>query len=267
MNNELKTKLRQLATLYETESFVVSDPVKFPHRFMGKTYKKQDVEVAGFIAAWMSYGNRKAFCNKIDVLLREMFRLVGSPYKFIMRNGVTLMRELHDDKENLYRFYSYGDFYDLCENLFLLYQKYETMEVAVQECDYPAEYPVERLVHVFYESSTRIKGVNGIPSNCESACKRLNMFLRWMVRKNSPVDLGVWTSIHPNKLLIPLDVHVARVSRQLGLVRRRSNDFRTILQLTHELSQAFPNDPCRGDFALFGWGVEHGKEDLNSKEY
>ena len=144
---------------------------------------------------------------------------------------------------------SYDDLYKLGDRLRRLYSDFERMENMI--IAQPNKTPVEALCDYF-------KGINGIPDYSKgSACKRLCMFLRWMVRTDSPVDMGVWRKLKTNDLIVPLDTHVHRMALDLGLTSRKRSDMQTALEITGAMKEVFPNDPAKGDFALFGYGIEH----------
>lgn len=251
MKTETKQLLTDLASKYETTEFITDDPVQFPLRY----HDQKDVEIVGFIASWLAYGNRKAIIRTCDALLKEMSKYDASPYAFITQQRYIEFSRNHPVNECLYRFYKYRDFYDLCESLKMIYVKFPTMEEAL--FDKLANrrkigiYPLQSLIDLF---PYRIKG---IPYNTKSACKRLCMFMRWMARKESPVDLGVWKRFDPKYLLIPLDTHVARIGRQLELITRKQDNIDAVIELTAKCREVFPDDPCKCDFALFGYGVNH----------
>lgn len=239
-------QLRQLADQYETNDFIKSDPVQFVH----KGWKcQQDIEIAGFIASWLAYGKREAFIPVIEEVLANM---PYCPLDYLMHRR--WVYNTGDGAVTLYRFYKRVDLYDLFEHLYEIYDHSINMEIAVcKRMVRKNESMLEALISLF-------PYVKGVPQDTKSACKRLNMFLRWMVRKNSPVDIGVWKQIDPDGLLVPLDTHVARIARQLGLLEGTSNNMRAVMQLTDKMRTIFPNDPARADFALFGYGVTHPNE-------
>lgn len=234
----------KLAEQYEQPEFIQDDPVQFPRKFGYKCSQ----EIVGFIAAWLAYGNRKAILSTCESLFADMERY--TPYMYI-KNMV--WRKYTDSDETMYRFFKWSDFADLCRALKKIYDEYEDMEEALfqnhQRTVNPTDY-VEALIKLF-------PNVKGVPQDTKSACKRLNMFLRWMVRKKSPVDLGIWASIEPRYLLIPLDTHVANVGRQMGLIKGKGDSMNTVLELTTNCRDIFPLDPCKCDFALFGYGVNN----------
>lgn len=245
MKKETIELLRSLSEQYEKSEFIPEDPVQFPRRFSAQ----RDIEIVGFIASWLAYGNRKAILDTCQRLISKEFSQM-SPYMYIS-NGA--WKHYTNDTTPLYRFFTYGDFAVLCAALKKIYDDYETMEKAVLSryvnkglgTDY-----LEALISLF-------PGVKGVPQDLKSACKRLNMFLRWMARRNSPVDMGIWRNFYNRDLLIPVDTHVARVARQLGLIKAKRDNMRTVLELTTQCREVFFYDPCKCDFALFGYGVTH----------
>ncbi len=237
--------LREWAKTYNTESFIKDDPVRFPHRFT----EKRDIEISAFLTAWISYGRRAHILQKAE----ELHRLMGeSPYEFI-RTGETSFAPLRNrpvrGRDTFYRFYTYHDLHLLCCRLKDIYDTYDCMEDAMAAAG-PCEDPILRLQQLFAD-------LNGIPVlHGTSACKRLAMFLRWMVRTDGIVDLGIWrTAVHPRQLIIPLDTHVHQISLRLGLTGQKTATLRTACEITDALAKVFPDDPCLGDFALFGYDI------------
>lgn len=246
---EVARALREWARVYNVPSFAEGDPVSFPRRFS----RKQDIEISGFLTAWISFGRRELILRKAE----ELHRMMGeSPYRFILGGEANLKRPAgmpRGGRDTFYRFYTYEDLFRLCRRLGELYRKYESLEEAVAAA--PGEDPLQRLRGLF-------AGQKGIPApGAASACKRLAMFLRWMVRADGIVDLGIWrATISPGQLLIPLDTHVRRVASRLGLTSRKSASLATAREITDALAALFPGDPCLGDFALFGYGINHADE-------
>lgn len=244
MDDKLIDMLKCMADKYETADFIASDPVQFPRRYSGR-----DAEVSGFVTSWLSFGNRKAIIGAAERMDGEFG---GSPYGWLMDRRYVKYK---GNPKKVYRFLSYHDLYTLCSRLKSLYMGFETMEDMVLA---PSRRPpAVKLAYLF-------SGINGIPVCVEggSACKRLCMFLRWMVRKNSPVDLGVWRNVNPKDLIIPLDVHVHKTALELGLTSRKKADMKAAIEVTEIMRQIFPEDPTRGDFALFGHGIEREREIL-----
>lgn len=243
-----KTKLEELVEKYETPDFIKDDPIQFPHRFE----KPEDVEIAAFMASLFAYGNRKTFIKKLD----ELFEIMqNKPYEFV----------LHFNPESLkgfnYRFAKDSDVIEVFRILNKLYKQGGGLK-ALFEHGYSLDHSILTMLKTisdyFYSNAKENAGLGFyhlIPcAQKGGALKRMNMFLRWMVRK-PPVDLGVWDFIPTSELLIPLDVHVARISREMGLLKRNSNDFKAVWELTQNLKNIDPKDPIKFDFAMFGLGV------------
>lgn len=243
-----KVELEKLAEKYETEDFIKDDPIQFPHRFKNP----HDVEIAAFLASLFAYGNRKIFVKKLGALFKIMN---NKPLDFI----------LNFEPESLLGFnYRFAKDFDIIEVFNILHKLYSTSNSlkALFEHGYKIDntiYTMLQSVTDYFYSNVKNEVGQGFyhlipnPKN-GGAIKRMNMFLRWMVRK-PPVDLGLWDFIPAGELLIPLDVHVARVSRKMGLLTRSSNDFKAVLELSKNLQKYSPNDPVRFDFAMFGLGI------------
>ena len=247
MDEQLTAKLKEWAGTYNVKSFIPDDPVQFPHRFT----EKRDIEISAFITSWISYGRRELILRKADWLHS---RMGGSPYEWVLSGRY---RELVSDvpagkRDTFYRFYTHSDLCALCDRLKEIYGRYDSLEDASAASPYPN--PVLKLQDLF-------SGINGIPvMGGTSACKRLAMFLRWMIRTDGIVDFGIWkTAFYPRQLIIPLDTHVHQISLELGLTQQRTATLKTALEITEALSHIFPDDPCLGDFALFGYDINKGK--------
>lgn len=249
----LNDNLKRWAEQYETAEFIQSDPVQIPHRYDSRV----NIEISAFVTAWIAWGNRKQIIKKADFIDREIFK--GEPYHYIVGN--TVERENRPEWEQykgstdcLYRTFTFGDFHDLCARLYDVYTSAENMEAAIKKAhETNGETALATLQSLF-------GSVNGIPDfETQSACKRLCLFLRWMCRKGSPVDFGLWDVCDPRNLIIPLDTHVHKQALRLGLVKRRTPDLQTAIEITDRFAEIFPDDPTKGDFALFGYGVNNGK--------
>lgn len=246
-----KIELETLAKKYEKEDFISSDPIQFPHRFSNA----KDIEIAGFLASLMAYGSRKVFIKKLD----ELFNIMDNkPFEFV----------LGFNPENIKGFnYRFGKDFDFIE-IFNILKKLYTEGGGLKNL-FEYGYAIDNTISMMFQSVvdyfySNVKNEVGqgfyhmIPNPKNGgAMKRMNMFLRWMVRK-PPVDLGVWDFIPTSELLIPLDVHVARLSREMGLLKRSSNDYKAVLELTENLKRINPSDPVKFDFAIFGLGVDEG---------
>lgn len=252
----LNDNLNSWAQQYETADFIQSDPVQFPHRYDSRV----NIEISAFVTAWIAWGSRKQIIQKADFIDREIFK--GAPYHYIVgtdtQGAAPEWRQYKGDKTNFYRTFTYADFHDLCARLFDIYTVYENMEAAIKNTQ-NGEKPLQTLFALF-------GSVNGIPDgSTQSACKRLCLFLRWMCRHNSPVDFGLWTICDPRNLIIPLDTHVHKQALRLGLVTRRTPDLQTAIEITDRFAEIFPDDPTKGDFALFGYGVNNKGTDTTEK--
>lgn len=239
----LRQELEQLASLYETADFLQGDPSFFMHQVTGEPNQ----ETMAFLAAAISYGSRKQFLPKIEQMLSWS---EGEPYEWILR-GKYEKHICKDDNSCFYRLYTYKQM-----NLFLnryqqLLQEYGSLKQFTIHNSQTTLEIIAKITAYFSESGSGI-----IPKDTTSACKRLCMFLRWMVRDSSPVDLGIWADIIDKRTLImPLDTHVLHQAERLGLIKSRNATMATAIKLTAEVAKIFPDDPLRADFALFGYGV------------
>ncbi len=250
-----KTELDKLVEKYETMDFIKDDPIQFIHR--GKF--KEDSELFGFIASLFAYGNRKMFIKKLE----EIFAKADGDITGFIKNG-----DFSSLKGVEYRFSKENDIMPIFEILSILYNESSGLEDLFEYgFDSTSENAIyntlKTVTDYFYARAPKTVGqgfYHMIPNPQNGgAMKRMNMFLRWMVRK-PPVDLGIWHFMQPKDLLIPLDVHVARISRQMGLLERKSNDFKTVLELMKPLREFCPEDPVKYDFAMFAFGIELNKK-------
>jgi len=228
-----------------TPDFIMLDPVQFPRRYK----KREDAEIASFLAATIAWGRR-------DLILRsaeKMFALMGkNPYSFVKSGEYKKLKN-----KNIHRTFFEKDLKYFCRGFEHCYAKYGNLEKlfasAADVWQGIALFREEMAKANKGEYSKHISNPGG-PDKGGSACKRLNLALRWLVR-GAPVDLGLWKSIKPSALFIPLDVHVARTARKLKLLVRKSNDKKAVIELTEKLRAFCPEDPVKYDFALFGAGV------------
>lgn len=244
---ELKAFLDEKSDHYNRPSFIEDDPVSIPHRFT----LPQDIEIAGLFAAVLAWGKRVTIISKCNELMDRMDR---SPYAFVTQHGPS-------DLKRLLRF-KHRTFNDTDLLYFVSFMKWYFEEHRSLEDIFAGgsiEEGLTRFHHLFFsleDHPPRTRKHISTPSR-KSACKRLNMFLRWMVRcDDRGVDFGLWKRISPSVLICPCDVHVDRVARQLKLIRRKQTDWATAVELTTRLRRFDPLDPVRYDFALFGLGVE-----------
>lgn len=241
-----KEELDSLAAKYETTEFIKDDPVQFAHKFKSK----KDIEIASFISSLLAYGSRKQFIEKLNIL----FELAqNEPLNFIQNFESKMIGNFN------YRFGKPEDFICIFETLKELYNTSNGLE-ELFEHGYKQNKLFETVTGYFYERADQ-RAKQGFyhmipnPKN-GGAMKRMCMLLRWMVRK-SVVDVGIWEFMKPSELYIPLDVHVGNVSRQMGLLTRKANDFKSVIELTENLKHFCPEDPTKYDFAMFGFGVNN----------
>ncbi len=239
---------------YNQPAFIAADPISIPHQFT----LKQDIEIMGFFAAILAWGQRKTIINKCRELIS---RMDNAPYDFILhhqeedlKNLLGFKHRTFNDTDLLY-FVEFFKFhyqrFDSLEDAFLIGQQESSIFTISQALDEfksyffsLPDYPLRTKKHI---SSPAQK----------STCKRINMYLRWMVRQDlNGVDFGIWKRISTSDLICPCDVHVERVARKFGLITLPKVDWRTALELTQNLKALDPNDPVKYDFALFGLGVE-----------
>jgi len=248
----LRGWLDQKAGLYNHPSFIADDPISVPHRFA----VLQDIEIAGFFAAIMSWGQRKTIISKANELMALMD---DSPYAFIQQHSEKDRRRFSDFR---HRTLQPEDILYLVDVLQRFYQSHSSLEYAFTKNLEPGDEDVYHALSGFYSMVfeqpwvlERTRKHIATPVR-KSSCKRLNMFLRWMVRTDTQgVDFGVWKRISPSQLIIPLDVHVGNVARRLDLLARPVNDWQAAKELTMMLKRFDPEDPARYDFALFGAGI------------
>jgi len=251
-HQHIKAFLDEKVDLYNRSQFIEDDPIQIPHRFN----KLQDVEIMGFWTAILAWGQRKTIINKANELVALMD---GTPHDFIVHHSESDRKRFLNFK---HRTFQVTDTLYFLEFLQYFYQKNNSLEAAFTKFMNDDDETVERALIGFHDlffsldvAPTRTRKHIATPAR-KSSCKRLNMFLRWMVRDDDKgVDFGVWKHIKPAQLLMPLDVHVERVGRQLGLLKRKQRDWRAVLELTQALKEFAPEDPVKYDFALFGMGV------------
>lgn len=250
---KLKSFLDSKVELYNQHSFIENDPICIPHLFS----KKQDIEIMGFFAAIFAWGQRITIINKCKDLIERMDR---APHDFILHHSAKDLKGLinfkhrtFNDTDLLYFISFFNDWYtknDSLEGAFVKYLK-------------PKDITIENGLNGFRElffsmeevPHRTFKHVSSPHQN--SACKRINMYLRWMVRSDQKgVDFGIWKKIKPSQLFCPLDLHVQRVAIKLNLLQREQSDWKAVLELTENLRKLDVKDPVKYDFALFGLGIE-----------
>ena len=249
MNESLKAFLNEKAEKYNCKEFIKNDPVQFPHAFSDK----RDVEIVAFLGSVIAWGNRCMIINSGNRMFGSI--MCGRPYEYVMRGEW----EKDDGSVNIHRTFFMRDLAYLCRGLRYIYSGYESMESIFIADDVWKGIDAFRTALIDANSGEQTRHISNPQSDKgrpASACKRLNMMLRWLCRRDGIVDLGLWKNISPEKLMIPLDVHVARISRELGLLQRKQNDRKSVEMLTEELRELSPVHPVKYDFALFGIGVE-----------
>ncbi|MEI9909930.1 MAG: TIGR02757 family protein [Bacteroidota bacterium] len=244
----LKEFLDSKVDQYNQPFFITDDPVCVPHLFT----KKQDIEIAGFFAAIFAWGNRTTIIRKSKELMQLMEM---QPYEFCRNYDELSLKNLLAFK---HRTFNTTDLLYFIEFLQQHYSKHESLETAFTLHGHTIEEMLTGFHHYFFsleEVPARTKKHISSPEK-NSTCKRLNMFLRWMVRKDEKaVDFGIWKNISPSQLICPVDLHVARVARRLHILQRKQTDWIAAIELTSYLRTLDKNDPVKYDFALFSLGV------------
>lgn len=247
--SELKDFLDEKADLYNAPEFIENDPIQIPHRFA----LKQDIEIAGFLAATISWGTRKSIINDAEKMLSFMEH---SPYDFIRNVSLKDLEIL--ENRSIHRTFNGEDFKEFILNLKRIYHQNESLEplFLVHRNEENFYHALERFRNQFIGASLHRSHKHVSSTYKNSSAKRLMMFLRWMVRKDRKgVDFGIWNMIDPKVLSIPLDVHTGNISRKLNLIQRKQNDWKTVEELDLVIRKFHAADPAKYDFALFGLGV------------
>lgn len=250
---DLKSFLDEKVEKFNQPAFITYDPVSIPHLFK----RKQDIEIAGLFAAVLAWGQRVTIINKCRELMAWMDH---DPYRFILDHRE---KDLKPFEAFRHRTFNGTDALYFIHALRSIYSQYPSLEEVfmVPSSDVTIEQGLIRFHQRFFsleDHPHRTKKHLSTPER-KSTCKRINMYLRWMVRQDdNGVDFGLWKKISPSQLVCPCDVHVDRVARMLKLVRRKQTDWLTALELTTNLRKLDPVDPVKYDFALFGLGIEEG---------
>ncbi len=249
---ELKNFLDARVDLYNRPEFIRTDPISIPHRFSAK----EDIEIAGFLAATIAWGNRTSIIRSAD----SMMKIMGNaPYDFVLNHTDNDLRLIEGF---VHRTFNTEDFIYFIEALKHIYAEKGGMEDIFMR--YRTGDSLQSAIHefrtMFFELSHNSRTRKHISDPLKgSAAKKINMFLRWMVRNDDRgVDFGLWKSISPSILSCPLDVHSGNVARKLGLLTRRQNDSRAVSELDSHLRAMDSTDPVKYDFALFGLGAFEG---------
>lgn len=248
---ELKELLDSEATRINNVNFIGSDPVQFPRRFT----RQEDVEIAALLAATIAWGNRKMICRDAEKMLTLMD---NEPFLFMKEEGY----EEIADELNIHRTFFGRHLKQYLRGLRRIYKDYGTLDafsaaVKAGEDAAPSWKLVEKMQEILRDENSGEDCSRCLPGNLkQTALKRINMALRWLVRDDGIVDMGLWKSIPKSKLYIPLDVHAGNTARELGLLTRKGNDRKAVEQLTERLREFRPEDPAFYDYALFGIGIE-----------
>lgn len=249
---ELKEFLDEKVELYNHPNFIDSDPIQIPHLYT----LKEDIEIAGFLAATIAWGNRKMIINNA----KRMMDLMGnSPYDFVMSHTGNDLQRLETFVHRTFNGQDFIGFIKSLQNIYLNHGGLESIFTLHQEKD-SMQNAISKFKTIFFEIVHLNRTEKHISDpNKNSSSKRLNMWLRWNCRQdNKGVDLGIWKNISPSQLSCPLDVHSGNVARKLGLLTRKQNDAKALAELDQNLRALDPNDPVKYDFALFGLGVFEG---------
>lgn len=246
---ELKDFLDEKVVLYNQPTFIESDPIQVPHKFD----KKEDIEISGFLTASIAWGNRKSIINNA---LKLMHLMDHAPFDFVINHKESDLKSLDSF---VHRTFNSEDLKQFIKSLNHVYKEHGGMESVFSK--YAEADSIQKSIHEFKNVFFEIPHLGRTKKHVSdplknSAAKRINMFLRWMVRKdNAGVDFGIWNTLSPSLLSCPLDVHSGNVARNLGLLKRKQNDAKALKELDDSLRALDPTDPVKYDFALFGLGV------------
>ncbi|MCF6222772.1 MAG: TIGR02757 family protein [Flavobacteriaceae bacterium] len=251
-SQELKKFLDHKVTQYNKPEFIESDPIQIPHQFS----LKEDIEIAGFLTATIAWGKRKMIIDNANKIMNYMG---NSPYDFVMNHN---NNQLDKTKGSIHRTFNSIDFQYFIKSLKNIYQNHGGLEaVFANNAELNSlQKSIHHFKQIFFALEHPMRTQKHVSDPLKnSAAKRINMYLRWMVRNdNTGVDFGIWKSLSPSQLSCPLDVHSGNVARKLGLLSRKQNDGKALFELDSNLRKMDPKDPAKYDFALFGLGVFEG---------
>lgn len=236
----IKEILDELVERYNTPEFILRDPIQFPRQFT----RLEDIEISAVLSSILAWGKRSMVLKDAD---RLHTRMNYEPYYFIMNKEWESFRQ---SRKNVHRTIFEEDIWIICRGLYNFYSENNSLEKLFMNGILEG---IDRL-------SCLLKCRHLVSPLSKSPCKRTNMMLRWLVRNDGIVDMGIWKNISPAQLIIPLDVHVSRISRLLWKDLPKGDKMKTALQITRYLSELCPEDPCKYDFALFGFGEDAGKK-------
>lgn len=254
---ELKELLDREAQRFNSPDFIKEDPVQFPRRFD----KLADIEIVSLLASNIAWGNRKMICNNINKMLALMD---WNPASYLLDKGYEELPDM-----NIHRTFFARDLRAFLRGLYPIYTRYGSLQEFaranhIADSEAPSWALAEAINASLAEANCNHPGVNlsrCLPQNLKTtALKRLNMALRWLVRNDGIVDMGVWDVIKPSQLFIPLDVHVGQIALELGLLTRNGNNRRTVIELTEILREFNPEDPIIYDYALFSLGLPSNRK-------
>ncbi len=247
--DELKDFLDEMVVRYNNPNFIELDPIRIPHLYS----QKEDIEIAGFLTAVISWGNRASILKSA----KRMMEIMGnSPFDFIVNHKEEHLEKLEGFVHRTFNAIDFVYFVTALRHLYLngdglegIFNRYQT--------DTSLQSAIHHLKHEFFELPHLSRTRKHLPDPCNgSAAKKINMYLKWMIRKdNAGVDFGLWHEISPSKLSCPLDLHTGTVARKLGLLRRKQNDSKAVLELDNSLRFFDSKDPVKYDYALFGLGI------------
>lgn len=247
--DELKEFMDQKVVQYHRPEFTETDPIRIPHGFS----LKEDIEISGFLTATMSWGNRKMIIGKANELMN---RIGNSPFDFVMNYNKNQFEKIEGFKHRTINSDDLDFYFRSLQNIYANHGGLETV-FDFSKKDTDSFNAIENFRNIFLETDHLKRSEKHLSSPAKgSAAKRLNMFLRWMVRtKKQGVDFGLWKNISASQLVCPLDLHSGNTARKLGLLKRKQNDWKAAIELNSNLKKMDPKDPVKYDFALFGLGV------------
>ncbi|MGJ5640988.1 TIGR02757 family protein [Formosa sp. S-31] len=250
--SELKLFLDDKVALYNNPKFIESDPIQIPHLFS----TKEDIEIAGFLTATISWGNRKSIIKNAKYMMEL---LDHAPYDFVLNHSPSELDNLAPFVHRTFNGDDLAQFIKSLKHIYINYNGLEHLFSSVAKSN-DLQYAIHKFKSVFFEIEHLPRTQKHLSDPLKnSAAKRINMFLRWMVRQDAAgVDLGIWKSISPALLSCPLDVHSGNVARKLALLQRKQNDAKALKELDAALRALDPKDPVKYDYALFGLGVFEG---------
>lgn len=249
-SDELKDFLDHKYHQYNTSNFIAEDPISIPHQFT----QKQDIEIAAFFAATLAWGKRTTIIRNANMLIEMMD---NAPYDFILNAKAKDLTVFEQFKHRTFNGFDCIVFLKSLQSIYLQYSSLDDCFTELKRAFVEVPQILSHFKSLFFKNQLDIRSTKHLADPLMgSAAKRLNMFLRWMVRKdNTGVDFGIWQSLSPSELFCPLDAHTSRVSRKLGILSRKQNDWKAVNELTQKLKEFDPSDPVKYDFALFGLGV------------